>query len=448
MNMRAYDIIIKKRDKKSHTLEEIDFLIQGYTSGLIPDYQVSAWLMAGFLNGLNEEETFFLTRAMLNSGKILDLSSILQPKIDKHSTGGVGDKISLILAPAVAACGVMVPMTSGRGLGFSGGTLDKLESIPGFRVDLSEKEFVSVLKKVGYVMSGQTETIAPADRKLYALRDVTGTVECIPFITASILSKKLAEGADAVVMDVKCGSGAFMKTIEDARALAQSLVTITGRMGRQLICVISNMNQPLGSAVGNNLEVIESIECLRGEGPDDVTDLVCVLGGYMLLAAKALNRADATDMAKVLNRVDSGAQRVRDVLKNGEAFKRFVESVRVQGGSVETVQDTRRFARARFSRDVIAGKAGYVSAINTESIGTAAVLLGAGRLKKEDVIDHCAGIFVHKKIGNTVDQGDALATLHFNAEDGAESAFRLVLDAYSITGTKPADFKLVHEVIM
>jgi len=434
MNMRAYDIIVKKRDKKSHTSEEIDFFIREYTAGTIPDYQASAWLMAGFLNGLDEEETFFLTRAMLNSGKTLDLNSIRQRKIDKHSTGGVGDKISLILAPAVAACGVMVPMTSGRGLGFSGGTLDKLESIPGFRVDLSEKEFISVLKKVGYVMSGQTETIAPADRKLYSLRDVTGTVECIPFITASILSKKLAEGADAVVMDVKCGSGAFMKSIEDARVLAQSLVTVAGRMGRKLICIISNMDQPLGRAVGNNLEVIESIECLRGEGPDDVIDLVCVLGGYMLLAAEVAEIADA------------GAQRVREVLKNGEAFKKFVESVRAQGGSVETVQNIRRFPRARYSRDVIAGRSGYVSAINTESIGTAGVLLGAGRMKKEDTVDHSAGILVHKKIGNAVNQGDALATLYFNTED--TRAFSLVLDAYSIADTKPADFNLVHEVIM
>ncbi len=436
MNIRAYDIIVKKRNKKHHTSEEIDFLIRGYTEGAIPDYQVSAWLMAGFLNGLNEEETFFLTRAMLNSGKTLDLGSIQKPKIDKHSTGGVGDKVSLVLAPAAAACGIMVPMTSGRGLGFSGGTLDKLESIPGFRVNLSEREFLSILKKVGFVMSGQTETIAPADRKLYALRDVTGTVECIPFITSSILSKKLAEGADAVVMDVKCGSGAFMKTLEAARALARSLVSVAGRMGRRLICVISNMDQPLGSAVGNNLEVIESIDCLKGNGPKDVVDLVCVLGGYMLLAGGAADTAEA------------GAKKVREVLENGEAFARFVDSVRVQGGSVETVQDVRCFQRAAYSLDIVAPRTGYVSAIDAENIGTAGVLLGAGRMKKEDTVDPSAGIRVHKKIGNAVDQGDVLATLYFNTEASVENASRIVLDAYSITGTKPKEFELVYEVIM
>jgi len=436
MSMRVYDIIVRKRNKKHHTSQEINFLIRGYTAGTIPDYQVSAWLMAGFLNGLNEEETFYLTRAMLNSGKILDLSSITRPKIDKHSTGGVGDKISLILAPAVAACGIMVPMTSGRGLGFSGGTLDKLESIPGFRVNLSENEFLSILKKVGYVMSSQTETIAPADRKLYALRDVTGTVECIPYITSSILSKKLAEGADAIVMDVKCGSGAFMKNIKAARTLAQSLVSVAGRMDRKLICIISNMDQPLGRAVGNNLEVIESIDCLQGNGPKDVVDLVCVLGGYMLLAAGVVNTADA------------GAARIQEVLENGKAFERFVDSVHAQGGAVETVKDIRRFPRAGGSVDIVAPRSGYITAINTEGIGKAGVLLGTGRMKKEDTVDHSAGILVHKKIGNVVDQGDVLATLYFNSEENVENASRLVLDAYSITGKKPGEFELVHEIIM
>ena len=435
MQFRPYDIIKSKRDGRAHAHDEIKFFIDGYTRGDIPDYQVSAWLMACFLNGLNEDETFYLTDAMLHSGTIIDLTSIHKPKVDKHSTGGVGDKISLILAPAVAACGIAVPMTSGRGLGFSGGTLDKLESIPGFNVNLAEDAFVQVLDEVGYVMSGQTETLAPADRKLYALRDVTGTVENLSLITASILSKKIAEGADSIVMDVKSGSGAFMKTLDESRALSYSLTKTAEKMGKKLTCIISNMGQPLGRAVGNSIEVIESIECLQGGGPDDVVDLVTLLGGYMLIHAGFVES------------VKDGQEKIREKLLNGQALERFVSSVRRQGGAVEVVENTESFDRAGSEVSVASKENGYVCSINTEDIGTASVFIGAGRFTKEDAVDPTAGITIHKKIGDSVKIGENLATLYFNNQDGLERAISLIQNAYEIGQQKPESFQLVHEVI-
>jgi pyrimidine-nucleoside phosphorylase len=435
MQFRPYDIITAKRDGRAHTRDEIMFFIDGYTRGDIPDYQVSAWLMACFLNGLNEDETYFLTDAMLHSGSIIDLKTIHKPKVDKHSTGGVGDKISLVLAPAVAACGVAVPMTSGRGLGFSGGTLDKLESIPGFNVNLSEREFVQVLKEVGYVMSGQTQTLAPADRKLYALRDVTGTVENISLITASILSKKVAEGADSIVMDVKSGSGAFMKTLDESRSLSNSLTQTAEKLGKKLTCIISNMGQPLGRAVGNSLEVIESIECLRGKGPDDVVDLVTILGGHML------------KHAGFVESVVGGREMIQKKLRSGEALERFIHSVQRQGGAIEVVEDTERFEKAGSEVSVASQEHGYVCSINTEDIGTAAIFIGAGRFTKEDAIDQSAGVTIHKKIGDSVETGEALAKLHFNNRSGLERAIALIQDAYEIGQQEPATFQLVHEVI-
>jgi pyrimidine-nucleoside phosphorylase len=435
MSFRPYDIIADKRDGKTHSYDEIEYFINGYTTGLIPDYQVSAWLMAVFLNGLNEEETFYLTKAMINSGKIIDLHSIKKPKIDKHSTGGVGDKVSLILAPAAAACGIVVPMTSGRGLGFTGGTLDKLESIPHFNVHLTEDEFKFVLERVGYAMTGQTETLAPADKKLYQLRDVTGTVENISLITASILSKKIAEGADAIVMDVKCGSGAFSKNIEEARRLARSLNSIAALMEKKVTCVISNMDQPLGRAVGSSLEVIESIECMQGRGEADVLDLVSELGGYMLLNGG------------IVNSVDVGRSKIREKLENGEAFRKFVDSVQTQGGNSDAVKDPGKLPHAKFTLDVIVNKSGFISVIDTESVGTAAIFLGAGRLKKEDSIDHASGIMVHMKLGDEVHAGDRVATIHYNNEDGVESAVKLLQESYVIGEEKPTEFRLIHEVI-
>ena len=435
MQFRPYDIIKTKRDGKAHSRDEIKYFIDGYTRGDIPDYQVSAWLMACFLNGLDEDETFYLTDAMLHSGTVIDLSSIQKPKVDKHSTGGVGDKISLILAPAVAACGIAVPMTSGRGLGFSGGTLDKLESIHGFNVNLTEDEFVNVLEEVGYVMSGQTATLAPADRKLYALRDVTGTVENLSLITASILSKKIAEGADSVVMDVKSGSGAFMKTLNESRALSHSLTKTAEKMGKRLTCVVTNMGQPLGRAVGNSIEVLESIECLHGRGPDDVNQLVTLLGAYMLMhAGFAVS-------------VEEGCEKVREKLQNGEAFDRFVRSVKRQGGAVEMIENAEGFDLASSEVTVSSKQDGFVRSINTEQIGTASVFIGAGRFKKDDTVDAGAGITVHKKIGDTVKIGEGLATLHFNNQDNLEQAVSLVQNAYEMGQQKPEPFQLIHEVI-
>jgi pyrimidine-nucleoside phosphorylase len=434
-SMRVYDIILKKRNRLVHTYEEIEHVVNGYTKGDIPDYQVSSWLMACFLNGLNGDETFYLTKAMLLSGKSIDLGFIEKPKIDKHSTGGVGDKISLILAPAVAACGIIVPMMSGRGLGFSGGTLDKLESIPGFRVHLSEEELFAVLKEVGYVMIGQSEDIAPADKKLYALRDVTATVESIPLITSSILSKKLAEGVDAVIMDVKFGSGAFMKKKDDAISLARSLVSTAGRLNKKLICVLSNMNQPLGRAVGNALEVEESVSTLKGEGEEDVVELTSVLGGYMLMAAGSVDN------------LDQGKAQIVEKIKNGEAYEKFKQSVRVQGGDVEAVIDTERLPGTRYSEDVLSRESGYIYAIFTEDIGTASVFLGAGRFTKEDSIDPGAGIIIKKKIGDYVAKGDVLATMRYNDSSHIKNAYALIQNAYRIERKKGGAFILVHETV-
>lgn len=433
--MRVYDIIIKKRNRLAHTYEEIEQLVNGYTKGDIPDYQVSSWLMACFLNGLNEDETFYLTKAMLLSGKRIDLGFIDKPKIDKHSTGGVGDKISLILAPAVAACGVIVPMMSGRGLGFSGGTLDKLEAIPGFKVHLSEEEFFTVLKDVGYVMIGQSEDIAPADKKLYALRDVTATVESIPLITSSILSKKLAEGADAVVMDVKFGSGAFMKKKEDAISLARSLVFTAQKMEKKLICVLSNMDQPLGWAVGNALEVEESIHTLKGDGEEDIVELTSVLGGYMLM------------LAGTVDNLDQGKAQIVEKLENGEAYEKFKQSVQAQGGNIESVIDTGKLPGARSSEDVLSQKTGYINAINTEDIGTASIFLGAGRFTKEDSIDPGAGIIIKKKIGDHVKKGEVLATMRYNKPLQLKKAYELIENAYSIESKSKGKFVLIHKTI-
>lgn len=410
-------------------------MVRGCTDGSIPDYQLSAWLMACFLNGLDPDETFCLTRAMLDSGEQYDLSGVPGPRIDKHSTGGVGDKISLVLAPAVAACGVYVPMTSGRGLGFTGGTLDKLESIPGFQVNLSPDRFVEVLARVGYVMSGQTDRLAPADRKLYALRDVTGTVESVPLITASILSKKFAEGAEAVVMDVKSGSGAFMATVEQSRKLASSLVDIGARLGRRVTCVLTNMDQPLGRAVGNSLEVIESVECLRGEGPGDVRELVLELGARMLVAAGTVR-----DPAE-------GRSLVGKKLDNGEALQRFIRSVEEQGGDPGFVEDAGRLPSASDSLELNAPARGFVHRVHAGLIGKAAVLLGAGRSRMEEAVDHAAGVTVHRKVGDGVEKGEPLLTLHGNREREMRRAAELARGAFGIAETPPGGFTLIHDVL-
>jgi pyrimidine-nucleoside phosphorylase len=417
--MRAVDVLKRKRDGGELSREEIAFLVNGFTAGEIPDYQASAFLMAVCLRGMSAEETVALTETMLRSGTILDFSDVRGPKIDKHSTGGVGDKTSLIIAPLAAAAGAIVPMISGRGLGHSGGTLDKLESIPGFDVRLDEKRFHQVVSDVGFAMVGQTEAIAPADRKLYSLRDVTATVESFPLITGSILSKKLAEGIEGLVLDVKVGSGAFMKTREDAETLARSMLSTAARMGTKAVVLLTDMNQPLGTHVGNALEVEESLAVLRGEGPSDLKDLCIRLTAHMLV------------LGGIAASVEDGEKRAREELRSGRGLSKFLDMVRAQGGDPR-VADGGLLPRARARKEVVAERDGFVAAIDTELLGTAAMVLGAGREKVDDVIDPGAGLLVGKKLGHEVRRGEPLVTLHYNdpsrlleAEGRAKRAYEI-----------------------
>lgn len=417
---RAVDIIRKKRDGQELSPAEIEYLVRAYTNGAIPDYQVSAWLMAVILRGLTRPETSALTDAMLHSGDVLDLSELPARKVDKHSTGGVGDKTSLVLAPLVAAGGLVVPMISGRGLGHTGGTLDKLESIPGFNVNLSVPEFRRVLKACGCAMIGQTSEIAPADRKLYALRDVTATVESPYLICASIMSKKLAEGIDALVLDVKTGSGAFMKKEEDAVFLAELMVETGERMGKSVVALITNMDQPLGTHVGNSLEVLEVLEVLRGRGPDDLKELCVELAGWMFF----LGGAAAT--------VEQGKLDAERLITSGKALDRFRQMVSLQGGDVSAFDDSAKLPRAKYLQDVKSPKNGFISAMNCEAVGTACVVLGGGREKKEDAVDPAVGIVLHHKMGDEVAAGEPLCTIHSNSETRAARAASLLLDSFRI----------------
>ncbi|HSM92669.1 MAG TPA: thymidine phosphorylase [Anaeromyxobacteraceae bacterium] len=398
--MRAYEIIHRKRDGQAIPAEEIAALVRGFTLGEIPDYQMAAFCMAVFFRGMDDAEVEALTRAMLESGDVLDLSEIPGRKVDKHSTGGVGDKISLPLAPLVAACGVRVPMVSGRGLGHTGGTLDKLEAIPGFRVDLPVERFRAQVAALGCCLIGQTARIAPADKRLYALRDVTATVESIPLIAGSIMSKKLAEGIDGLVLDVKVGGGAFMKTPEDARRLARALAAIGRGMGKRVTALLTDMSQPLGRAVGNALEVAESIEILRGGGPADVRALTVELGAEMLLLGDVEAALPAARAA------------VEAAIADGRGLALFRRIVEAQGGDPGVVDDPARLPRAGVLRDVPAPAGGVVEAIDAEGIGLAAMALGAGRARVEDRIDPAAGIVVHKRVGDRVERGEPLCTLH------------------------------------
>jgi pyrimidine-nucleoside phosphorylase len=433
---RAVDIIRKKRDGDELSRAEIEYLVSGYTAGEIPDYQAAAWLMAGLLRGFTRVETTVLTDAMLRSGEVLDLSEFPAPKVDKHSTGGVGDKTSLVLAPLAAAGGLIVPMISGRGLGHTGGTLDKLESIPGFNVGLSTAEFRRVLADCGCAMIGQTAEIAPADRKFYALRDVTGTVESPYLICASIMSKKLAEGIDALVLDVKTGSGAFMKKEEDAVFLAELMVETGERMRKKVVALITDMNQPLGRMVGNSLEVAECIAILSGEGPDDLRDLCLELAAWMFhLGGSAANLNEAKSKAETL-------------LKSGHAMETFRKMVALQGGDPGAIDDPQRLSQAKYSLDVTSPRAGYVTAIQCESLGTACVILGGGREKKEDSVDPAVGISLHKKVGDQVTAGEPLCTIHYNSEALAMRAKDLIEESYRIANAPPAQKRpLVHRVI-
>jgi len=433
---RAIDVIRKKRDGGELSRGEIDYLVNSYTAGDIPDYQVSAWLMAVVLRGMTRPETAALTEAMLHSGEVLDLSSLAAKKVDKHSTGGVGDKTSLVLAPLAAAAGVAAPMISGRGLGHTGGTLDKLEAIPGFNVNLPVAQFRRVLESCGCAMIGQTAEIAPADRKLYALRDVTGTVESPYLICASIMSKKLAEGIDGLVLDVKTGSGAFMKSEKDAAFLAELMVETGVRMGKQVVALITDMDQPLGCMMGNALEVVEAVEVLRGEGPDDLRELCLELAGWML------------HLGGVADTVAAGKKQSENLIASGKAFDRFRQMVELQGGDPRTIDDPKKLPQARHTTIVSSSRNGYLTSLQCEQVGTACVILGGGRERKEDSVDPAVGIVLHKKVGDAVSAGEPLATIHSNAEERLARAQPLLVESYQISD-KPVSEKrpLIHRVI-
>jgi pyrimidine-nucleoside phosphorylase len=401
-SMRAVDIIINKRDGLELSTQEIQFFVDGYTRGEIPDYQAAAWAMAVLLKGMNARETTDLTLAMANSGEVLDLSQVVPIAVDKHSTGGVGDKTTLVVEPAVAACGLPVGKMSGRGLGFSGGTLDKIESIPGYRVNLTKEEFLEQLGRIGIVLTGQSGDLAPADGKFYALRDVTGTVQSIPLIASSVMSKKIAAGAQAIVLDVKVGLGAFMTNLDEARQLAELMVAIGRSSGRRVVALLSDMNQPLGSAVGNALELIEAIDTLHGGGPADFREHCIEAGGHLLVLGNK-----ARDLS-------TGKSMITKALADGSAWETFRKLVIAQGGDVSYVNDPRKLAHASIVETVNAPVDGYIVEVHARKVGEAAILLGAGRAKKGDAIDPAVGIMVHVKVGDQVKKGQPLFTIHAN----------------------------------
>jgi len=433
--MRAVDIIAKKRDGLALSKEEIEFFVRGSVDGSIPDYQIAAWLMAIYLRGMNKRETIDLTMAMAYSGQVLDLKDVAPLVVDKHSTGGVGDKTTLVIAPLVASLGLPIGKMSGRGLGFSGGTLDKLESIRGYRVDLSVEEFKRQLEEHSIVVSGQTADLAPADGKFYALRDVTATVANLSLIASSIMSKKIAAGTDVLVLDVKVGRGAFMKTQEQARELAQLMVEIGQAVGKRVSAVLADMNQPLGMAVGNALEVKEAVETLRGQGPADfVEHCVVVAAEIVRLAGKAANARQARSM-------------VEKALKDGRAWDKFLEWIEAQGGDRTVVEDTSLLPQARFKEPLLAPRSGYVAALDAMEVGMTAVILGAGREKKGEPIDHAVGIVLHKKIGDYVEKGEPLLTIHANNLTHLEEARQRLLNAYSWSEEKTTPPPIVYEII-
>jgi pyrimidine-nucleoside phosphorylase/thymidine phosphorylase len=434
--MRIVDLIRKKRDGNELTREEIQFIVSGYTQADFPDYQMSAWLMAVLLRGMSGQEIAILTEAMLRSGVTLDWSDLPGKKVDKHSTGGVGDKTSLILAPIVAAGGLLVPMISGRGLGHTGGTLDKLEAIPGFNVNLAPDKMREVLRKCGMVLVGQTEQIVPADKKMYALRDVTGTVESPALICASIMSKKIAEGIDALVLDVKTGSGAFMKKEADAVSLAELMVDTGVRMGKRMVAMITDMDQPLGMYVGNALEVIECVEVLKGGGPADLRDLSVELAAWMF------HLGDKSDS------VDEGRKLAQHMIANGSAFEKFCEVTQLQGGDPQSLRDIKKLPQARNRREVRSRQSGYIQAIDCEQVGVASLVLGGGREKKEDSIDPAVGIVLHKKVGDSVVENEPVCVLHYNSDARLSEAESLIHSAYRIGTVKAgAPAKLIRRVI-
>lgn len=438
--MRPVDLIRKKRDGGEFSREEIATVVNGYTKGDIPDYQMSAWLMAVLLKGMNERETADLTEVMLRSGRVLDWSGIPGKKVDKHSTGGVGDKTSFLLVPIVAAGGLVVPMISGRGLAHSGGTLDKLESIPGFNVNLSVERFEQVLREIGCSMIGQTAEICPADKKIYALRDVTGTVESPSLICASIMCKKLAEGTDALVLDVKTGSGSFMKTEERAAGLARLMVQTGQRMGKRMAALLTDMDQPLGHAVGNSLEILECLELMRGERrpmSEDLREVSLELAAWMFLLGGRVAK------------VEDGRTLAEEMIASGKALAKFRDLLRLHGGGdISVVDKPSRLPKAEHTLEFRAANAGYVHGVQCDEVGVAALVLGGGREKKEDVIDHAVGLELHKKVGDRVDAGEHIATVYYNTDARLGECMDLLNDAYVIR-PEPISFKrkLVQQVI-
>ena len=433
--MRTVDLILRKRDGGELAPEEVQFLVDGYTRGEIPDYQMSAFLMSVFFSGMTDREVSRLTECMMHSGEMMDLSDIPGMKVDKHSTGGVGDKTSLIVAPLAAAAGVVVPMISGRALGHTGGTLDKLESIPGFRTDLSPEEFRAVLKEHGLCFIGQSDRLAPADGKFYALRDVTGTVESVPLIASSIMSKKMAEGVDALVLDVKVGAGAFMKRQVDARRLAAMMVGIGRRLDKRVQALITDMNQPLGFAVGNALEVMEASQTLQNAGPADLTRLSIELAARMIFLGK---KTETLEEARRL---------AEQKLVDGSGYRKLKAVIQAQGGNAQALDKFELLPNATGMREIASPRAGYVSVIDAELVGTASNMIGAGRERKEDSIDPAVGVILEVKVGEKVDAGSVLCRLYYTREDHVEEAAELVEDAFRISGQRPEERELILEVV-
>jgi pyrimidine-nucleoside phosphorylase len=432
---RFVDLIQKKKNGETLTKEEIDFMITDYVAGKIPDYQMSAMLMAIYFNGMENEELAAFTLAMRDSGDLVDLSPIEGIKVDKHSTGGVGDKTTLIVGPIVAACGVPVAKMSGRGLGFTGGTLDKLESISGFRIDLSAEEFFETVKKTGISVIGQTGNLAPADKLLYALRDVTATVDSIPLIAASVMSKKLAAGSDKIVLDVTTGSGAFMKNTRDAKKLAKHMVAIGNHAGKETVAILTGMEEPLGFAIGNNMEVKEAIEVLKGDGPEDVKEVSVALAGMMLsLGLENVSHSQGKRMAK-------------KALSSGQAFEKFKEMVQAQGGDIRYVEHPEFFERDAFEGEVLAAEDGFLSGMDTEKIGVAAGLLGAGRETKDSVIDMSAGIYLEKKIGDTVKKGEPIAICYAGTKEKLNRGMAMFESSIRYSKEAPRIPKLIVDII-
>lgn len=432
--MRMYDIIKRKRDGGELTREEIFSVIDGYVRGEIPDYQMSALCMAIYFKGMTSEETYYLTMAICNSGERLKLPEINGIKADKHSTGGVGDKTTLIVAPTVASLGIAVAKMSGRGLGHTGGTVDKLESIPGFKTELSSEQLSETVKSVGMAVAGQSVSLAPADKLLYALRDVTATVDSLPLIASSIMGKKLCADDDCIVLDVKTGNGAFMKTPEESRALARAMVDIGKRAGKRILALITDMDKPLGNAIGNSLEVIEAVETLKGNGPRDLTELSVALSASILYLAEKGSYTECERLAK-------------EAIDNGKALDTFIKAVTAQGGDAEVIRNTDNFPRAEYSYNVTAEKDGYIFSVDTEGYGIAAMLLGAGRSKKDDVIDSTAGIILKKKTGEYVKVGETVAVLYASRYELLENAAKKLIDSTVISDKKPKERPLIFETV-